>query len=200
MLFEWRSLKIVVLQSSEDMLSESPGGSSESIGGGKKRNKESRDSFYLERSPSSEPVATRHLDCDVFVIMRLCTCYGFKCAASAGKEGKNRGGGGNHKRQRSWGGNKGDQDNSAGCLTHTSPYDDFISYVYVFVCTDTLPESAEFQVVSLDGKVWELEASSSEETGLWVKAIEEQIKKIYSENVSHKRMVGVASVLVGVAC
>lgn len=38
-------------QSSEDMLSESPGGSSESIGG-KKRSKESRDSFFLERSPS----------------------------------------------------------------------------------------------------------------------------------------------------
>lgn len=56
---------------------------------------------------------------------------------------------------------------------------------------DPTPESAEFQIVSLDGKVWELEASSAEETALWVKAIEEQIKKIYSENVSHKRMVGV---------
>jgi hypothetical protein len=123
----------VLVPSSEDMLSESPGGSSESIGG-KKRSKESRDSFYLERSPS-------------------------------GKEGKARGAG-NHKRQRSWGGNKGDQDSAA----------------------DPVPESAEFQIVSLDGKVWELEASTAEETALWVKAIEEQIKKIYSENISHKRM------------
>jgi hypothetical protein len=59
------------------------------------------------------------------------------------------------------------------------------------VSPDPVPESAEFQIVSLDGKVWELEASTAEETALWVKAIEEQIKKIYSENISHKRMVGV---------
>ena len=44
-------------------------------------------------------------------------------------------------------------------------------------------------MVSLDGKVWELETGSAEETALWVKAIEEQIKKTYTENVSHKRMV-----------
>jgi Arf-GAP/GTPase/ANK repeat/PH domain-containing protein 1/3 len=54
--------------------------------------------------------------------------------------------------------------------------------------TDPILESAEFQVVSLDGKVWEFECVSPEETCLWVKAIEEQIKKKYSENVSHKRM------------
>ena len=54
---------------------------------------------------------------------------------------------------------------------------------------DPILESAEFQVVSLDGKVWEFECVSPEETTLWVKAIEEQIKKKYSENISHKRMV-----------
>lgn len=52
-----------------------------------------------------------------------------------------------------------------------------------------MSESAEFQVISLDGKVWELECLSPEEMAQWVRVIEEQIKKIYSENVSHKRMV-----------
>ena len=51
-------------------------------------------------------------------------------------------------------------------------------------------------MVSLDGKVWELETSSGEESTQWVRAIEEQIKKIYSENVSHKRMVYILCVIV----
>ena len=54
---------------------------------------------------------------------------------------------------------------------------------------DPILESAEFQVVSLDGKVWEFECVSPEETALWVRAIGDQIKKKYAENTSHKRMV-----------
>ena len=156
------------------MLSESPGGSSESIGG-KKRSNESRDSFYLERSPSGESLAASP------------DLWGEGLSVGPGKEGKTRGAG-NHKRQRSWGGNKGDQESAAGMP---------LSLVWCrttcrYISPDPVPESAEFQIVSLDGKVWELEASSAEETALWVKAIEEQIKKIYSENISHKRMVGVS--------
>lgn len=61
--------------------------------------------------------------------------------------------------------------------------------IVVDILTDTVPESVEFQVVSLDGKIWELETASAEETDHWVKAIEEQIKKTYTESTSHKRMV-----------
>lgn len=128
----------VLVPSSEDMLSESPGGSSESIGG-RKKHKESRDSMYLERNQS---------------------------AADKERKGKMMSSGNNHKRQRSWGGNKGENENPS----------------------EPVSESAEFQVISLDGKVWELECLSPEEMAQWVRVIEEQIKKIYSENVSHKRM------------
>ena len=54
---------------------------------------------------------------------------------------------------------------------------------------DPEAESCEFQVLSLDGKVWTFEAASSEEAALWIKTIEEQIKKSLTESVSHKRTV-----------
>ena len=64
------------------------------------------------------------------------------------------------------------------------------SHVPIPIPPDPILESAEFQVLSLDGKVWVFDTGCPEEAVLWVKAIEEQIKKMYSENVSHKRMVG----------
>ena len=64
------------------------------------------------------------------------------------------------------------------------------NHVPIPIPPDPILESAEFQVLSLDGKVWVFDTGCPEEAALWVKAIEEQIKKMYSENVSHKRMVG----------
>ena len=64
-----------------------------------------------------------------------------------------------------------------------------VSYLSSCSFADPTLESPEFQVLSLDGKVWVFEAGTPEEAETWVKSIEEQIKKIYSESVSHKRMV-----------
>jgi len=130
-----------MLPGSEELLSEGTTGSSESLGKldkPDKRSKKDRNSMVMERTHSE-----------------------------SAKDREKKGAGKNHRRQKSWAGNK---------LLEVDP-------------SEPTMETSEFQVLSLDGKVWSFEASSPEEALSWVTAVEDQIKKILSESISHKRMV-----------
>lgn len=99
------------------------------------------------------------------MVMERSASESAKDKAAAAERSRGSGGKG-HKRQRSWAGNK----------------------VLDVETADGVMDSSEFQILSLDGRVWSFDAITPEDAMSWVRTIEEHIKVTISESVSHKRV------------